>query len=105
MSKHNLIQAYIIKYSEGLHVGDHVQFKSWDEMAKEYGIDDAGDIPCQFIFTRHMKELCGEIAIITEIVKDNMIYLDFFSSPQILFCPPFMYSKDMLKRIKKSDRL
>lgn len=38
--------------------GDIIQFKSWDEMVKQYGTDYDGDIKCRGSFTRKMRAEC-----------------------------------------------
>lgn len=38
--------------------GDIIQFKTWDEMVKQYGTDRDGDIKCRGTFTLRMKEEC-----------------------------------------------
>ena len=38
--------------------GDIIQFKSWDEMVKQYGTDYDGDIKCRDSFTRMMRAEC-----------------------------------------------
>lgn len=38
--------------------GDIIQFKSWDEMVKQYGVDRDGDIKCKGSFTCRMKAEC-----------------------------------------------
>ena len=48
-------------------VGQRVQFKTWEEMEAEFGLDSDGDIANPCIFTRNMKSLCGTKATIKEI--------------------------------------
>ena len=58
-------------------VGDRVQFKTWEEMEKEYGIDIDGDIsPDKFSisFVQDMKFYCGAFATVERIERD-IIYL------------------------------
>ena len=78
-------------------VGDRVQFKSWEEMEKEFGLDDDGDIDIFPAFTKGMKYLCGTYATI----KDIDYYLDRvkltdFSIPN-LDRNKWIISLDMLK--------
>lgn len=49
-----------MKYKEG----DIVKIKSWEQMEKEYGLDDSGDINCLGRFTGGMKKYCeGEYRV------------------------------------------
>ena len=48
-------------------VGDKVLIKSWDQMAKEYGVDGVGDIDCRFSFTKSMRVICEKVVTITRI--------------------------------------
>lgn len=38
-----------------------VQFKTWEEMEKEYGLQGNGYINCEFHFTEFMRPLCGKV--------------------------------------------
>lgn len=40
-------------------VGDLVRIRSWDDMAKEFGVDYNGDITCKCYFNHDMRRLCG----------------------------------------------
>ncbi len=42
-------------------IGDKVRVRQWDEMEKEFGLDPWGDIKCDCIFTRDMREYCGKV--------------------------------------------
>lgn len=57
-------------------IGDEVVFKSWEEMEKQYGLDDDGQIPTKFTFIKDMRCLCGTKAIIKNLTN-NRIYLEF----------------------------
>lgn len=52
-------------------VGDRVQFKSWEEMEREFGLDDDGDINIPMGFLKSMKFLCGTYATIEGLYKDS----------------------------------
>ena len=56
-------------------VGDRVQFKSWEEMEKEFGLDDDGYIDIFPAFTKGMKYLCGTYATIEEINSNGRVFL------------------------------
>ena len=48
-------------------VGDAVRIRSWEDMAKEFGVDEDGNIPCRFSFIEEMRKMCGDEFIITGI--------------------------------------
>lgn len=77
-------------------VGDRVQFKSWEEMEKEFG-GEGGSILCQFFFTSQMKHLCGTYATIVSI-RDKIVELKDFTARGDL---KWAYSTDMIKPAKK----
>jgi len=55
-------------------VGDKVQFKSWEEMKKEYGVNCSwNDIPTPCAFVGSMDHLCGKRVKIIDIYKENKI--------------------------------
>lgn len=56
-------------------VGDRVQFKSWDEMEKEFGLDMYGNIS-SIAFDKKMKHLCGTYATIETIYNDNFFNVE-----------------------------
>ena len=77
-------------------VGDRVQFKSWEEMEKEFGVDDDGYIDIFPAFTKGMKYLCGTYATIEEINSDGRVFLtDSTSNKGNIY--NWVYYLDMLK--------
>lgn len=78
-------------------VGDRVQFKSWEEMEKEFGLSSEEDIPCLYYFTKTMKHLCGTYATIVSI-RDKKVELKDFTAKGNL---GWIYSTDMIKPAKK----
>lgn len=42
-------------------IGDRVRVRQWDEMEKEFGLDPKGDISCDLIFVKDMREYCGKV--------------------------------------------
>jgi len=49
-------------------VGDRVEIKSWEEMKKEYGVDECGDIAVsKSSFTSNMRKYCGKIMTIARV--------------------------------------
>lgn len=73
-------------------VGDRVQFKEWDEMEKEFGLDSWGDIKCGFV--ADMRHLCGTYATIKEICRNGTVNLSEFSTKGDRY---WLYRVDMLK--------
>ncbi len=60
---------------ERLKVGDIVEVKTWDELAKEFGIDFTGAITHEFGFVKSMKKFCGKKLRIEKIDIDTF-YLE-----------------------------
>lgn len=52
-------------------VGDILRIRQWDDMANEYGCTPYGSIHCNFMFTREMRCMCGEIFTVKEITNDR----------------------------------
>jgi len=75
-------------------VGDRVQFKEWDEMEREFGLDSWGDIKCSVRFDADMCHLCGTYATIKKICRDGTVDLSEFSTKGDR-C--WLYHVDMLK--------
>lgn len=75
-------------------VGDRVQFKEWDEMEKEFGLDSWGDIKCSVCFDADMCHLCGTYATIKKICRDGTVSLSEFSTKGDKY---WLYHVDMLK--------
>lgn len=75
-------------------VGDRVQFKTWEEMEKEFGGNpDKKYIISPFAFNRPMAHLCGTFATI-ERIKGKHIYLKDFTAKGDI---GWAYYTDMLK--------
>lgn len=77
-------------------VGDRVQFKAWEEMEKEFGVDCSGDIKNDFVAS--MKHLCGTYATVETIGLNGNIKLNDFSAKGDT---QWVYSTDMIKPAKK----
>ena len=45
-----------------------VRIKDWEVMFEEYGIDEDGDINCNYIFSKDMKEYCGKVIEVEDII-------------------------------------
>lgn len=88
-------------------VGDRVQFKTWEEMEKEYRIDPDGDITPRFTtvsFTQAMRFLCGAFATVEEIVEDGTVFLKDFSVENG-YAWPWHFLEYMLKPAKQKYEL
>lgn len=81
-------------------VGDRVQFKTWEEMEKEFGVDEYGNIQCGF--TDIMKYLCGTYATISSI-NGTRVHLKYFSINNYLN-DILNYSFDMLKHAENEPK-
>lgn len=87
-------------------VGDRVQFKTWEEMEKEFGLDSDGDINCGFCFSKVMQPLCGTTATIN-VIDGCAVKLGEFQRERIptelevIFTQEFHFHTDMLKPVKE----
>lgn len=82
-------------------VGDRVQFKSWEELKKEFGITQFGDIPTSpFYFTEQMKHLCNTCATISYIDGEDVGLINFSTNNKNRTI--FGYCLDMIKPVKLS---
>ena len=83
-------------------IGDFVQFKEWDEMLQEFGVNSNGSIKVQCSFPKEMKCFCGVIAQITDVIHRSgtdakIVCLDF--GEQAFSGDWFSFSTDMIKKI------
>jgi hypothetical protein len=70
-----------------------VQIKTWDEMAKEFGVDDEGYIECDCLFTPDMEKE------ISEYNKDRIIEIERpYDDVDLLFNDEWVITADMIKR-------
>lgn len=79
-------------------VGQRVQFKTWEEMKKEFGQRKNGTIDCNYGFTDSMKYLCGKKATINYIDCDGIVIL---TDCEINNVKGWTISTDMLKPVKE----
>ena len=86
------------------HVGQRVQFKSWEEMASQYGLNPNGSIKTTVSFIVGMKYLCGTYATIIDFCGDeNRCYLSNFSKCTTRNCY-FNFTTEMLKPASTKER-
>jgi len=83
-------------------VGDRVQFKEWDEMEKEFGLNFWGAIRCHGCFNSDMRHLCGTYATIKKICRDGTVDLSEFSTKGDRY---WLYHVDMLKPASTKKRI
>lgn len=48
-------------------VGDRVKVRSWESMAKEFGIDGGGSIEVPCVFVPKMRKYCGQVVTIRSV--------------------------------------
>jgi small-conductance mechanosensitive channel len=75
-------------------VGDRVQIREWDEMAKKFGMHGTS-INVKYFFTEGMRKLCGHSATISDIVNDS-IYLKDWDDNR-LYLGMYHISTDMIE--------
>lgn len=81
-------------------VGDRVQFKTWEEMENEFGVDGCNNIKTYFPFLDVMSDLCGTYATIKEIKGSRIILEDF----TCIYNTNWNYSLDMLKHAENEPK-
>lgn len=52
-------------------VGDKVRVRKWEEMEKEFGLDEDGDIKLRTCFARDMKVFCGKTVTISDMYDEK----------------------------------
>ena len=62
--------------------GDKVRIRQWEDMEKEFGLDDDGDIDCHYSFTKEMKNLCGLTATVDYITKNGIFLTNWENNHQ-----------------------
>lgn len=62
-------------------VGDRVRFKTWEQMEKEFGLDENGDIRTIARFSKLRKHLCGTFATIDSLTG-SYVGLRVFSAQE-----------------------
>ena len=90
----------LIQSNKPFKVGDRVQFKTWEEMENEFGLDIDFDIQTYCDFRKGMKHLCGTYATIKQINGEGVELCDFTANGDTLWC----YSLDMLKHAENEPK-
>lgn len=91
----------VVKAEKPFTVGERVRFKSWEQMCKEFSVDEDGDIalPHKDYFLIEMKELCNTYATIAHI--DRCGNIDFIKmSAGDDWIAEYNYTSDMIEHIK-----
>lgn len=92
-------------------VGDKVKVREWDDMEVDFGVDKNGYINTPvFRFTKFMKNYCGKIATIVNVVSndpgcdDNYYNIKTDSLDSIdLYSDQFCFTDKMLELESKND--
>lgn len=90
--------------------GDIIQFKTWGEMAKQYGVDNNGAIKCRGYFTKAMRRDCNydKKYVISEITSSHLnpkVQTFVQVTEPDSFFREYLVSVDMIKPVdKRSDK-
>lgn len=77
-------------------VGELVRIRQWDDMEKEFGVDEDGSIMCLYSFTEGMKPLCGKYAEIVSL-DGSRVKLKLFNCDGLN--TSWGYSTDMIEKV------
>lgn len=55
---------------EDIHIGDVLRVRQWDNMMREYGIDELGNINTKYVFPKHMQHFCGRRFQVTNLSNE-----------------------------------
>ena len=87
-----------VKEKPTFKVGELVRIRQWDDMVKEFGVDDVGDIIlCKTGFIKKMYPLCGLYAEIVSLDKYGRVGLKFFNCEGSY--TGYTYSTDMIEKV------
>lgn len=86
-----------VKEEPKFKVGELVRIRQWDDMEKEFGTNDIGDILCENGFIKEMYPLCGLYAEIVSLDKDGRVGLKFFNCEGSY--TGYTYSTDMIEKV------
>jgi hypothetical protein len=84
-------------------VGDRVRVRQWEDMRKEFGLHEDGDIKAYGCFAIRMRKLCGKAATV-ESVSGNIIKLCNQEDNDTLDWD-WGFSADMFEEVKPMSRL
>ena len=81
-----------------MEIGDRVRIKSWEQMVKEYGLDDDGNAKTEpYCFAKGMKSLCGKEADILNVWADGRILANCSDSSEYL---GWAFAEQMVEPVK-----
>jgi hypothetical protein len=80
---------------EDIKVGMRVRIRQWDDMAREFGANQCGEILCMYHFGDRMKHLCGRTATISSIDGYQVLMSNW--SDESGDDMDWLYSADMLE--------
>lgn len=86
-----------VKEKPTFKVGELVRIRQWDDMAKEFGVDDDGSIMCHYSFAEDMKPLCGKYAEIREHRDNGRVLLRFFNCEKE--STDWAFNTDMIEKV------
>jgi len=73
----------------------YVKIKTWEQMEKEFGLDENGSIDCPYIFTKEMENLIPEDRVIE-------IYDEMWHTYDPKDC--FSISDDMIEKVLNPEK-
>lgn len=77
-------------------IGDKVTIRQWDDMESEFGLNEFGEIKVPKMFTKPMKQYCGQTLPIVRVNRYTSSYFDSYyldGSSKIFSSPMFEQSK------------
>lgn len=87
-----------VKEEPKFKVGELVRIRQWDDMEKEFGVNDNGSIMCHYYFADGMKHLCGKYAEIVSFAENGVkVKLKFFNCGGLN--TSWVYSTDMIEKV------
>lgn len=86
-----------VKEKPKFKVGELVRIRQWDDMEKEFGTNDIGNILCENGFIKEMYPLCGLYAEIVSLDINGVVGLKFFNCEGL--GRSWTYSTDMIEKV------
>lgn len=77
-------------------VGDKLRIREWDDMLEEYG-ENYGGIACMFLFTNEMRDMCGKVFTVKEIIGEHLYSEEEIESADPNLIDSWNISEDMLE--------
>jgi len=87
-----------VKEKPKFKVGELVRIRHWDDMVKEYGLDEDGDIRANSAYFMEIEApLCGKYAEIVGFDEDDGVCLKFFNCKHII--TTWRFTIDMIEKV------